>query len=276
MHNHLPLALVQMTASEDVAENIAMASGLIRAAARDGAALIATPEMTSLLTQSRTTLLATTKAETDDPALAAFRALSSTLQRWLLIGSLPIRVAAQAVVNRSFLLAPDGAIAARYDKIHMFDVDLPDGESYRESRLYRPGEAAVVAPTPWGLVGLTICYDLRFAGLYRHLAQAGARAIAVPAAFTRQTGAAHWHVLMRARAIETGCFIFAPAQTGRHPSNRETYGHSLIVSPWGEVIADGGEAVGLVQATLDLAEVDAARQRIPALRHERQFTAAAP
>ena len=190
---------------------------------------------------------------------------------WLLIGSLAVRLDADTVVNRSILLAPDGAIAARYDKIHMFDVDLPGGESYRESKMFQPGDRAALVETPWGGVGMTICYDLRFAALYRALAQAGAGILTVPSAFTRVTGEAHWHVLLRARAIETGTFVVAPAQCGSHPGGRETYGHTLIVDPWGTVVAEGGDAPGIVHAEIDLGAVAKARARIPALGHDRNF-----
>ena len=187
------------------------------------------------------------------------------------IGSLAIKLSADRAVNRSFLIDPKGEIAARYDKIHMFDVDLADGESYRESRNYRPGESAVLADLPWGRLGLTICYDLRFPALYRALAEAGATMLAIPSAFTKQTGEAHWHVLMRARAIENGCFVFAAAQGGKHENGRETYGHSLIVDPWGRIIAEGGTEPGVVMAEIDPAEVTNARARIPSLQHGRRF-----
>jgi len=183
-----------------------------------------------------------------------------------------VRVAEDKAANRSILLDPAGRIAARYDKIHMFDVNVPDGQSYRESRAFRPGDVAVLADLPWGRLGLTVCYDLRFPYLYRALAQAGASFLSVPSAFTKLTGEAHWHVLLRARAIETGCFVFAPAQCGTHAEGRQTYGHSLIVAPWGEVLADGGEAPGVVLAEIDPARVDTARSMVPALRHDRRFT----
>lgn len=261
-----------MTSGVEVGPNIAAASRLIRQAAAEGATLVATPEVTGLMERRSERLFERVRGEADDAALAAFRALAAELGIWLLVGSLAVRGAGDRLANRSFLLAPDGTVAARYDKIHMFDVDLPNGETARESRNYGPGTAAVVAEMAAARLGLSICYDLRFAYLYRALAQAGAGIISVPAAFTRITGQAHWHVLLRARAIETGSFVIAPAQTGRHEDGRETFGHSLIVAPWGEVLADAGAAPGVVVADLDLAQVAEMRGRIPALRHDRPFT----
>jgi predicted amidohydrolase len=191
---------------------------------------------------------------------------------WLHVGSLAIRVAEAKAANRAFLFAPDGRIAARYDKIHMFDVDLPSGEVYRESKNYQPGEAAVTARLPWGVLGITTCYDLRFPEQYKALALAGADFLAVPAAFTKQTGEAHWHVLLRARAIETGCFVFAAAQGGMHENGRATYGHSLIISPWGDVLAEAGDEPGIITAEIDTGEVRIARERIPALTHVRPIS----
>jgi predicted amidohydrolase len=203
---------------------------------------------------------------------AAYRALADELKAWLLVGSLAIKLPGESrLANRSYLIDSTGAIVATYDKIHMFDVNLANGETFRESRTYRPGDRAVVAATPWGTLGMTVCYDVRFPYLYRSVAHAGARLIAVPSAFTRRTGEAHWHILLRARAIETGCFVVAPAQCGDHEDGRKSYGHSLIVGPWGEVIADGGEAPGVVVAELDLAEVDKARSMIPSLTHDRSY-----
>jgi predicted amidohydrolase len=265
-------ACVQMRTGLDVAANIASASTLIREAKAKGAEFIATPEMTSLFEAESDALFAKTKPEAEDAALKAFCALGRELGVWLLIGSLPIRVAERQCANRSFLIDPNGAVVARYDKIHMFDVDLPGGEVYRESRNYRPGESAVLADLPWGKLGLTVCYDLRFPQLYRALAKAGASFITIPAAFTHTTGQAHWHVLQRARAIETGCFIIAPAQAGTHENRRRTFGHSLVVDPWGVVLAEGGEEPGVVVAEIDPAKVTDARSRIPALTHDRRFT----
>tara|TARA_B100001939_G_scaffold348216_2_gene374230 strand:+ start:4676 stop:5527 length:852 start_codon:yes stop_codon:yes gene_type:complete len=269
-----------MTSTNVVAENLAMATALIREAADQGADLVLTPECTTLLEHSRRALLDKVAPEAQEPAIAHFAALAQELGLWLLIGSIPVLAdpvradngkAGDKVANRSFFFSPEGKMVARYDKIHMFDVDLPGGEQYRESRSYAPGRQAVLAGTPWGELGLSICYDLRFAHLYRKLAQGGAVMLSVPAAFTRLTGAAHWHVLLRARAIETGCFVFAPAQTGTHVMERQTYGHSLIVDPWGTVIADGGTDPGVVVADIDLADVSKARTRIPSLHHDRDF-----
>jgi len=261
-----------MTSGREPAENIVAASALIRQARADGADLIMTPEITNMLEPTRAALLAKAVPEAEDTALAAFQALAAELRVWLLIGSLVVRVAEDRAANRSILLDPTGRIIARYDKIHMFDVDIPDGQSYRESRSFRPGDTAVLADLPWGRLGMSVCYDLRFAHLYRALAQAGAAFLSVPAAFTKLTGEAHWHVLLRARAIETGCFVFAPAQCGTHAQGRQTFGHSLIVSPWGEVLADGGEAPGVTLAEIDPAQVAKARGMVPALQHDRSFS----
>ncbi|MHA1569317.1 MAG: carbon-nitrogen hydrolase family protein [Alphaproteobacteria bacterium] len=267
------VACVQTNAGNGMAENIVAAQSLVRAAHARGARLIALPECVSMMEPRGRLILEKAVAEESHPALAAFSGLAAELDSWLLIGSLTVDIGGDRVANRSFLVDPAGAIVVRYDKIHMFDVDLPGGESFRESRTYRPGDGAVLAPTPWGGLGLTICYDVRFPHLYRSLAKAGASLIAVPSAFTRQTGAAHWHVLLRARAIETGCYVLAPAQCGAHPGGRTTYGHSLIVGPWGDVLADGGEEPGVVTATVDLSKVVAARANMPALDHDRQFAA---
>jgi predicted amidohydrolase len=260
-----------MSSQREFAPNIEAASTLVREARAKGAELIATPEIAGMFEPNRAAHLEKARHEADHPFLAAFRALAEETGAWLLIGSIAVRLDASSLTNRSFLLSPEGEIAARYDKIHMFDVDLPSGESYRESALYRPGEAAVLAELPWGRLGMTVCYDLRFPYLYRALAQAGAQILTIPAAFTVPTGRAHWHVLMRARAIETGCFVLAPAQWGEHAEGRKTYGHSLIVAPWGEVLADAGEGIGIVTAELDLDEVAEARRMVPALRHDRRF-----
>jgi predicted amidohydrolase len=269
--SHLNVACIQLRSGTEVNANVAAASALIRQAAGDGADLIATPEMTSLLDRKPGAVFAASTTEAADPALAAFRALAGELKIWLLIGSLPIWVDDTRCANRSFLIGPDGAIVARYDKIHMFDVDLGNGESYRESRTYRPGEIAIVADLPWGRLGVTICYDMRFPALYRALAEAGAVMLTAPSAFTQQTGEVHWHVLLRARAIENGCFMLAAAQGGKHESGRETYGHSLIVDPWGRIVAEGGTEPGVIMGTIDLAAIAAARARIPSLQHGRRF-----
>jgi len=265
-------ACVQMCSGLDVAQNITAASALIKEAAAGGADFIITPENTSLLALDRKTLLAHTVPQDEDAALKAFQALAHKLGRWLLIGSLPIRVSPSMTANRSFLIAPTGRIAAYYDKIHMFDVELPGGESYRESGYVRAGERAVSADLPWGRIGLSICYDLRFATLYRALARDGAVFLSAPSAFTKTTGQAHWHVLLRARAIENGAFMFAAAQTGHHENGRDTYGHSLIISPWGEVLAEAGMEPCVIFADIDAAEVVAARGRVGSLGHDRPFT----
>ena len=273
MGSRLALACVQLTAGEDMGRNIEAAVAAIRAARQGGADFILTPENVSMMVPDPRQVRARAEPEESHPALGAFRDLAIETGAWLLAGSLAVRLEGDTVANRSILIAPDGAIAARYDKIHMFDVDLPDGESYRESKMYRPGGRAVVAQTPWGGVGMSVCYDLRFAALYRTLAQAGARILTVPSAFTKVTGEAHWHVLLRARAIENGAYVVAPAQCGTHPGGRKTYGHALIVDPWGAVLGEGGEAPGIVHADIDLAAVEQARARVPALAHDRAFAA---
>jgi predicted amidohydrolase len=265
-------ACVQMTSQREFEPNIKAASDLVRGARDAGASFILTPEITAMFEPKREQHLAKAKAEAENPALAAFRELAKETGAWLLIGSMAIKLEAERLANRSFLLTPDGEIAARYDKIHMFDVDLKNGETYRESALYRPGDTPVLAELPWGTLGMTICYDLRFAYLYRALAQAGADFLTIPAAFTVPTGKAHWHVLQRARAIETACFVLAPAQWGEHADGRKTYGHSLIVDPWGEVLADAGEGVGFITAEIDPAKIAEARRMVPALRHDRTLS----
>ena len=255
-----------------MARNVAEVSALIREAAGQGAIFISTPEMTNILEPDRPRLRSLARPEAEDESVAAFSALAEELGLWLNIGSLALKGPGDKLLNRSLLFAPNGAIAARYDKIHLFDVDLPTGESLRESHAYDGGAQAVLVETPLGPIGLTICYDMRFPHLYRALAKAGAKLFTVPSAFTVPTGQAHWHVLLRARAIETGSFMLAAAQGGRHESGRETYGHSLIVSPWGEVLAEAGIEPGLVIADIDLAQADVARARIPALVHDRAIT----
>lgn len=264
-------ACIQMTAAADHAPSLEAASDLIRQARDAGADLIMTPEVTSLIAANRAAALEKSLPEESHPGIAAFRKLAAELDVWLLAGSFGIGHGDGRIANRSFLFRPDGEIAARYDKIHMFDVEVQDGQTYRESATYRPGGKAVVADLPWGRLGLTICYDVRFPALYRALAEAGAEFITVPSAFTRVTGTAHWHTLLRARAIETGCYIFAPAQCGTHAGGRQTYGHSLIVSPWGDVLADGGEEPGFVTAEIDPAAVTRARAMVPSLSHAKSF-----
>ena len=265
-------AAVQMRTGIHVDANVEAAERLVRAAAAAGADCVLTPEMTTILDRDRERLLAAISPEDSDPSLKRFRALAGELGIHLHIGSMAIRLSSDGVANRSFLIGPDGEVAARYDKIHMFDVDLAGGESYRESRLYRPGSAAAVADLPWARLGLTVCYDVRFPHLYRALAKAGATVIAIPAAFTRTTGEAHWHVLMRARAIETGSFVVAAAQGGSHEDGRETYGHSMIVDPWGKILAEADREPGFIVADIDPAEAIAVRGRLPSLANDRAFT----
>ncbi len=265
------VGLVQMRSGVDPQVNLAAAVAAIEQAKRAGADYVLTPEMTNIMEVKRERLLATIADEDRDPTLASLREVARALSIYVHIGSLAVRASPDKAANRSFLIDRRGDVVARYDKIHMFDVDLAGGESYRESRTYRAGELAVVADLPWGRLGVTICYDLRFPALYRALAESGASFFSIPSAFTRQTGAAHWHVLMRARAIENGCFVFAAAQGGKHENGRETFGHSLVVDPWGQILAEGGTEPGVILAEVDPAEVTAAHARIPSLHHGRRF-----
>jgi len=269
-------AMIQMRSGLAPAANLEACVRMIGEAKSAGANYVQTPEMTNIMELKRERLFATIVAEEADTSLATLRELARKLEIFIHVGSLAIKLAPEKAANRSFLIAPSGEIAARYDKIHMFDVDLAGGESYRESRNYRPGEQAVLCDLPWGRLGLTVCYDLRFPALYRALAEAGATMLAIPSAFTQQTGEAHWHVLNRARAIENGCFVFAAAQGGKHENGRETYGHSLIVDPWGRILAEGGAEPGVVMAEIDLADVAKARARIPSLQHGRRFEIVEP
>ena len=262
-------AAVQMRTGIDVAANVAEAERLIRAAVAAGADYVLTPEMTTILDRDRERLLAAISPEDGDPSLARFRTLAAELQRHLHIGSMAIKLGQDGVANRSFLIGPDGTVLARYDKIHMFDVDLADGESYRESRLYRPGNAAVVADLPWARLGLSVCYDMRFPNLYRVLARSGAAIMAIPAAFTRTTGEAHWHVLLRARAIETGSFVIAAAQGGHHGDGRDTFGHSMIVDPWGEIVCEAGETEAMLTVKIDTDVVENVRNQMQVLNDRR-------
>ena len=267
----MKIACVQMCSGLSPETNIASASALIREAAAQGASFVATPEMTNVIESKHDRLLGKVGTQDDDASLVRLRGLAGGLGITLLIGSLALRED-DMLVNRSFLLAPDGGVLAHYDKMHMFDVQLDGGESYHESRRYLAGTRAVVADGPEARFGMTICYDMRFPALYRLLAQNGAQIITVPSAFTRPTGRAHWEVLLRARAIETGCYVVAPAQCGEHESGRKTYGHSMVVAPWGEIVAELGEEPGVVVADIDLDAVKAARRKIPALEHDRPFT----
>jgi predicted amidohydrolase len=269
-------AMVQMRTGLLPGPSLEQGTSLIREAAAQGADYVLTPEVSNMMQLNRKALFEYLATEQDDVSLTAYRALAAELRIHLHIGSLALRCSPEKAVNRSFLIGPDGNVLASYDKIHMFDIDLPGGESYRESANYQPGETAVISDLPWGRIGLTICYDMRFPALYRALAESGASFLTVPSAFTRKTGEAHWHVLLRARAIETGCFVFAAAQAGLHENKRETYGHSLIVDPWGEVLAEGGVEPGIILARIDPAKVEAARKSVPSLQHGRRFSVADP
>ena len=262
-------ACVQTNSGPEVEPNVEAAGTLILAAREAGADLICLPEMVAMVEPNDRRRRGKAAAQASDPALQAFREIAAETGAWLLIGSLVIKTDEGGVANRSFLIDGEGGIAAQYDKIHMFDADLRCGESYRESDAFQPGTRARLAETPWGGLGMTVCYDLRFPHLYRALATGGASFLAVPSAFTRTTGQDHWHVLLRARAIENGAFVLAPAQVGEHSGGRQTFGHSLIVDPWGEVLADGGEEVGFVTACIDPAAAARARRRIPSLTHDR-------
>ena len=270
-------ALVQTTASDDPEANLPATRALVAEGASQGAELVLTPEVTNCVSSSRARQREVLRAEADDPTLAGLREEAARHGVWLLIGSLALLTDDPdgRFANRSFLIGPDGAIAARYDKIHMFDVAVSEAETYRESAGYRPGDRAVLADTPLGRIGLTVCYDVRFPALYRGLAQAGAEILTVPSAFSPVTGGAHWEPLLRARAIEAGAWVLAPAQCGTHPAAegraRRTHGHSLAVDPWGVVVADGGEAPGVTLVEIDLAAVAAARRRVPSLVHDRAF-----
>jgi predicted amidohydrolase len=269
--------LVQLTVGDDPAANLPVTLSLVRQAVAGGAGFVLTPEMTNALSSSRAHQRTVFRHEAEDETLAALRAEAKAAGIWLLIGSLGLLTddADGRFANRSFLISPTGEVAARYDKIHMFDVDVSATEIYRESQGYRPGALAVLAETPFAKLGMTVCYDVRFPSLYRLLAQAGAEILTVPAAFNHITGAAHWETLLRARAIETGCFVLAPAQTGFHPEQdgkgRRTHGHSLAIAPWGEVLADGGTDPGVTLVDIDLSKVAEARGRVPSLTHDRGF-----
>ena len=269
--------LVQLNVGDDPAVNLPVTVDLVRRAAAGGAGFVLTPECTNALSGNRAHQRSVLRHEADDPTLATLRDEAARAGIWLLIGSLGLLThdADGRFANRSFLIGPGGDIAARYDKIHMFDVNVSETEIYRESAGYRPGATAVLADAGFARIGMTVCYDLRFPHLYRRLAQGGAQILTVPAAFNHITGAAHWEVLLRARAIETGCFVLAPAQTGYHAETggkgRRTHGHSLAIAPWGEVLADGGTEPGVTLVDLDLTEVEAARARVPSLSHDREF-----
>ena len=264
-------ALVQMRSGTEPKRNLGNAVDFINEAAAKGAQFISTPEMTNIFEPDRARLRSLVKSEAEDEAVKSFSELAQTRKIWLHAGSFALQGEGGKLVNRSLLFSPQGKIVGRYDKIHLFDVDLPNGDKYRESATYAGGQDAVIADTPLACFGLTICYDMRFPLLYHALGKDGVDVILVSAAFTKPTGEAHWHVLLRARAIETGSFVLAAAQGGRHDSGRETYGHSLIVNPWGEVLAEGGIEPGIIMAEIDLGEVTSARARIPAIAHAKPF-----
>lgn len=270
------VGLVQLNSSDDPAANLPITRGLVAEAVESGADFVLTPEVTNCVSANRTRQLEVLSTEAADPTLAALREDARDLGVSILVGSLALKEPGEErFVNRSFLITPEGDIAARYDKIHMFDVAISETETYRESAGYRPGSALAMASVGAASIGLTVCYDLRFAYLFRDLAKAGAKILTVPSAFSPETGEAHWHVLLRARAIETGCFVLAPAQCGLHSASRgrsrKTFGHSLAVDPWGRVLADGGEMSGVTLVDLDLSLVDDARRRVPALTHDRSY-----
>jgi predicted amidohydrolase len=277
MSSSFKAACVQISSQLDMDANLEAASALVRDAADNGAQMVLMPENVSLMGTNREQALAMAVPEARHKALPVFTELAREKGVWLMVGSLSVRLdeaggGEDMLANRSLLISDQGEVMVRYDKIHMFDVNIEGGESHRESETYRPGAHAVVAATPWGELGMTICYDLRFPYLYRSLAQAGAHFMSVPSAFTRVSGRAHWHVLLRARAVETGCYIFAPAQCGDHANDRQTYGHSLIIDPWGKILAEAGESPCVIAADIDPSRVAAVRAMIPSLKHDRKFT----
>lgn len=267
-------ACIQLTSGISPVENLKISSALIEQAASEGADFITTPEVTNMMEPHKTEARAKAQLEEDDITLHAFRQLADKHKKWILAGSLVIKKPDEdRLANRSFLIAPDGKIAARYDKIHMFDVELENGEAHKESSAYAPGQKAVTTPLPWGKLGMAICYDVRFAHLFQNLAvKGGAELFTIPAAFTYTTGQAHWHTLQKARAIENGAFVISAAQCGHHSEERRTYGHSVIIDPWGEVLADGGDEPGVVTASIDMEQVSKRRQQVPNLKNIREFT----
>ena len=265
-------AVIQLNTGDEISSNIETVSSYIQSAVEGGATFVATPETTHLMEMNRERVLEKTYVETEDPGLAHLCQLAKEHSIWLHIGSLIIKISDDRLANRSFLIGPDGSIKARYDKVHLFDVELGGGESYRESALYQHGSEAIVVATGAATLGLSVCYDLRFPYLYRALAHAGANVILVPAAFTQPTGEAHWHTLLRARAIETGSFVIAAAQTGLHDTGRRTYGHSLVIDPWGTVLLDSGTEPGVQIVDLNLKAVDKVRQKVPSLTHDRDVS----
>ena len=274
MNQAFRAACLQLNSGSDLASNLATVKSMVAEAAGTGAQLVLTPEYSLMMDGSGRVMRDGALNADGGATLVELQNLARSNNIWLLLGSLTLKTGEERIVNRSYLIASDGAVVATYDKIHMFDVTLPDGKVIRESSSYRPGDQAVIAETPWGLLGMTVCYDLRFPHLYRALAQRGAQFISVPASFQRQTGKAHWHTLLKARAIENAAYILAPAMCGEHPGNRQTYGHALIVDPWGEVLADGGEAPGIIYADIDPARVAKIRGMMPSLQHDRPYTMA--
>ncbi len=267
-------ACLQLNSGSDLAVNLAAVKSRVCEAAGNGAHFVLTPEYSLMMDGSGRVMRERALDPDGGATLVELQNLALTNKVWLLVGSLTLKTGEERIVNRSYLIAADGTVVATYDKIHMFDVTLPDGKVIRESSSYRPGEQAVVATTPWGKLGMSICYDVRFPHLYRALAQQGAEFITVPASFQHQTGKVHWHTLLKARAIENAAYILAPAMCGEHPGNRQTYGHALIVDPWGEVLADGGEAPGIISADIDPARVAKIRSMMPSLEHDRQYAMA--
>ncbi|MEN3353564.1 MAG: deaminated glutathione amidase [Betaproteobacteria bacterium] len=265
------VACLQMQTSNDLTANLDTVGTMARTAAGNGAQFVLTPEYTLMMDGSGRVMRERALEADGKPALPDLQALAKELSVWMLVGSLTLKTGADRIANRSYLIGANGGVVASYDKIHMFDVTLPDGKVIRESSAYCPGDQATMADTPWGKIGLTVCYDLRFPHLYRALAKAGARYLTIPSSFQRATGKVHWHTLIKARAIENACFVFAPAMCGEHPGNRTTYGHSLIVDPWGDVLADGGDEPGIVYADIDPARVDRVRSMLPCLEHDREF-----
>jgi len=276
MDTKVRVACLQLNAGNDLESNLAAVRTMAREAAGGGAKLVLTPEYVLMMDGSGRVMRERALAADGAPALDELRSLAGELGVWLLVGSLTLRTDDGRIANRSFLLSADGNVIATYDKIHMFDVALPDGRVIKESSTYRPGARAVLTDTPWGRLGMTVCYDLRFPGLFRTLAKSGAQIITVPSSFQRQTGKVHWHVLLRARAIENECFVIAPAMCGDHSGNRQSYGHSLVVGPWGEIIAEGGESPEVIYADLDTAQVARIRSMIPSLDHDREFELSEP
>jgi predicted amidohydrolase len=265
------VALLQMQTGNDLAQNLESVKAMTREAAQNGAQFVLTPEYTLMMDGSGRVMRERALPADGGSALVDVQALARELSVWLLAGSLTLRTAGDRIANRSYLLGADGSVVASYDKIHMFDARLPDGKVIRESSAYCAGERAVTAKTPWGTLGMSVCYDLRFPQLYRALAKAGAMYLTIPSSFQRATGKVHWHTLIQARAIENACFVFAPAMCGEHPGNRTTYGHSLVVDPWGEILADGGDTPGIVYADIEPARVERVRGMLPCLEHDREF-----